>query len=290
MARDVVTERSPNPPGAVTVAALQTEPVLGDNAGNLERALAMMEEAVASGARLLVLPEAAVSGYVFTGPEHARAHAEQVPGGPACRAWAELCARHGVWVVAGVIERAGDALYNSAVLLGPDGLVGRYRKVHLWNDEKRIYRPGDLGFPVYETELGRVAMLICYDLWFPESFRACALGGADVVCAPSNWVPVPEQPAGQVVMANLMCMTGAHSNKLAVAAAGRSGVERGQPFIGSSVIVGRDGWPLAGPASTEGTGVTLAELDLIATRPDPSAASFNDPLGDRRPEVYAAPR
>ncbi|GAA2439321.1 nitrilase family protein [Actinomadura vinacea] len=273
------------------VAAVQTSPVFGDSASNLARSAELMGEAVAAGARLIVLPEASVAGYVFADRAEALRHAEPVPGGAACRAWARFCAEHRVWVAAGLTELAGDRVYNGAVLIGPGGLAGVYRKVHLWNDEKRIYSPGDLGFPVFDTPIGRIGLVICYDLWFPESLRACALAGADLVCAPSNWVPVPGQPAGLPPMAHLMCVTGAHSNQVAVAAASRTGVERGRPFIGGSVIVDHTGWPAAEPAAADPAGaapeqIVHARLDPIGSRAVRAGNPFNQPLRDRRPEVY----
>lgn len=273
-------------PTSITVAAVQTEPVLGAAQANIAATCARISEAAAHGATLIVLPEAASTGYMFAGPGEAAAAAEPVPGGPACTAWARLCARLGVHVVAGVIERAGGAVYNAAVLIGPGGHIGTFRKVHLWNDEKRLYAPGDLGFPVFATSLGRIGMHICYDGWFPESYRLCAVAGADIICVPANWVPVPTQPAGYPAMANLMVITGAHSNQVYIAAASRVGTERGQPFIGQSLIVDPAGVPLAGPASPDGEDILYATADLIGSRSQRFANPFNGPLRDRRSDVY----
>lgn len=274
---------------SVTVAVVQFAPVIADPAANRARSAELITSAVRDGAGLVVLPEASNAGYVFADADEARAYAEAVPDGPACRAWAELCAAYGVHVVAGVTELAGGEVFNSAVLIGPDGHVGTYRKCHLWNAEKRMYAPGDLGFPVFETPIGAIAMAICYDEWFPETFRVCALGGADIVCVPANWVPVPGQPASLPTMANLMTMTGAHSNQVYVAAASRVGTERGQDFIGTSVIVDHTGWPLAGPAGGTGERVLLAECDLLGSRPVRRENPFNQPLRDRRVDVYGDP-
>ena len=188
--------------------------------------------------------------------------------------------------MAGIAERDGDNLFNSAVMVGPKGYIGRFRKVHLWGDEKKIFEPGDLGFPVYQAPFGRVAIAICYDVWFPETFRAAALQHADILCVATNWVPMPGQPADRPAMANTLVMAGAHSNNLVVACADRVGVERGQPFEGQSLIVDRRGWPVAGPASRLDEEILFAQIDL-----DPSSrrgvGADNDVLQDRRPEVYA---
>ena len=147
----------------------------------------------------------------------------------------------------GVAERSGSALFNTAVAIGPDGVLGTFRKVHLWGDENLIFEPGDLGFPVFHTPIGRIAMFVCYDGWFPESYRTCVLAGADLICIPTNWVPIPGQDPNREAMATVLCMASAHTNSVVVVAADRIGAERGQPFIGQSVIVNHTGWPLAGP-------------------------------------------
>ncbi|MGP4109753.1 nitrilase-related carbon-nitrogen hydrolase [Streptomyces sp. 4N509B] len=277
---------SPTSGTAFRVACAQLDPVLGDTAGNIARTEAAVRRAAADGARLVVLPEAVSSGYAFHDADEAARHAEPLPDGPCSTAWQRLAAELGVWIAGGIVERAPDGrLFNSAVLIGPDGPALTYRKVHLWNAEKEIYAPGDLGFPVADTPLGRVGLLVCYDAWFPESLRSLALAGADLVCAPSDWVPVPGQPPGPP-MANLMCMTGAHSNQLYVAAASRTGTERGQRFIGSSVIVDHTGWPLAGPAGETGEELISAAIDPLGSRAARHHNPFNQPLRDRRPAAY----
>jgi predicted amidohydrolase len=264
------------------------EPRIGERVANVERSLAFVGQAADAGAELVVLPELCSSGYVFESREEAWGLAEEIPGGPAVSAWAEACARRGVHLVAGVPERDGGLLYNSAVLVAPSGHVGTFRKVHLWDEEHLWFEPGNLGFPVFETALGRIAMSVCYDAWFPETFRSCALAGAEIVCLPTNWVPIPGQEPEQVAMANVLCMANAHANAVFVAAADRVGVERGRPFIGQSVIVGYTGWPLAGPASADREEILYADVDLSDPRRSESWNRFNQPLRDRRPAAYRA--
>jgi predicted amidohydrolase len=129
-------------------------------------------------------------------------------------------------------------------------------------------------------------MHICYDCWFPESFRLMAAQGADLICAPSNWVPVPTQRDDLPAMANLLCMTNAHTNLVYVAAAGRVGADGDQPFIGQSIIVDHAGWPIAGPASAERPEIIYADVDLIGSRAERHGNPFNQPLRDRRLDVY----
>jgi N-carbamoylputrescine amidase len=268
------------------VACIQMNPVIGDKPANVSRSADLIRSAAERGADLVVLPELANTGYVFRDRHEALDLAEPVPGGETTAVWSELALRHHMTIVAGIAERDGDKLFNSAVMVGPKGYLGRFRKVHLWGDEKKIFEAGDLGFPVYQAPFGRVAIAICYDVWFPETFRAAALQQADILCVATNWVPMPGQPADRPAMANTLVMAGAHSNNLVVACADRVGVERGQPFEGQSLIVDRRGWPVAGPASRLDEEILFAQVDL-----DPSGrrgvGADNDVLQDRRPEVYA---
>ena len=235
----------------VKIACIQMEPIVGEKERNVQRSLELIEEAAVNDAHLLVMPELCNSGYVFDSREEAFALAEEIPNGPTCRSWAEAAQKHGLHIVAGINERDGQALYNAAVVIGPSGHVGTFRKVHLWNEENLFFERGNLGFRVFRTPLGRIGTVICYDGWFPESFRLCALQGADIVCIPTNWVPIPGQAQEREAMANILCMAAAHSNSLFVAAADRIGVERGQPFIGQSVIVSCTGWPIGSAASRD---------------------------------------
>lgn len=269
-----------------TVAVAQMRPVFGETEENLRTIAALVRRAHDRGARLVVLPELCSTGYVFEDRDEALGLAEAVPDGPTVAAWEALCWELGLHLVAGIAERVGDALYNSSVLVGPEGFIGIYRKVHLWGREKLVFEPGDLRFPVFDTGLGRVAMVICYDEWFPESLRSCALGGADLVCVPTNWVPMAEQPLERNAMAVTLTMAGAHANGVYVAAADRVGTERGQPFEGQSVIVDHTGWPLAGPASRTDEELLLAHVSPSVARAARTWSEFNNPIADRRPDTY----
>ena len=275
------------PESNVRIACLQMEPHVGEKDKNLARSLEMIDEAAAAGANLVVLPELCNSGYVFATRDEAFQLAEEIPDGPTCQDWAAAAARHGLHIVAGIAERDGRALYNAAVVVGPQGVIGKYRKNHLWAAENLFFEPGDLGVPVFQTEIGRVAAAICYDIWFPETFRLAAIQGADILCVPTNWVPMPEQPAGLPEMANILAMGGAHANSMFVAAADRIGTERGQPFIGNSLVVSYTGWPIAGPASADREEMIIAEANLSDARRKRSWNDFNQVLRDRRTDLYA---
>ncbi|MEQ1941538.1 nitrilase family protein [Mesorhizobium sp. VNQ89] len=271
---------------ALKVASIQMEPAFGKTAENVGRSIALLEVAAEKGAKLAVLPELCNTGYVFESREELRALAEEIPAGPSTLAWMEAARRLDIHIVAGITERDGEVFYNSAVIVGPSGYVGRYRKVHLWGEEALYFTPGNLGFPVFDTSVGKIGCQICYDCWFPESFRLAALQGAELMCVPTNWVPIPGQDQQREAMANILVMAAAHSNSLFIVAADRVGVERGQPFIGQSLIVSHTGWPAAGPGSYDKEEVLVAELNLADARRKRNWNDFNQVLRDRRTDVY----
>ncbi len=270
----------------IRIACIQMEPRVGRKKANVAKSLEMIAVAAKKGASLVVLPELANSGYVFETREEAFDLAEEIPAGSTTQAWCASAAEHGLYIVAGIAERDGSQLYNSAVVIGPQGYIGTFRKVHLWNAESLFFEPGNLGFPVFHTPIGRIGAMICYDGWFPEGHRLLALQGADLICIPTNWVPIPGQDNKREAMANILCMAAAHSNSVFIAAADRVGRERGQPFIGQSVIVSYTGWPLAGPASAKDEEIIYADANLSDARRSRNWNEYNQVLRDRRSDVY----
>lgn len=270
----------------ITVAVGQVEPIFGDVLANTQSTLDVIRYAAGRGAQVVVLPELVSSGYMMSSREEAYALSEVAGDGPATSAWKAAAVELGIVVVAGFPERDGASLYNSSILCLPSGEHAVYRKVHLWDEEALYFEPGDLGFPVVQTELGRLGMMICYDGWFAESYRSLVMEGADLVCVPTNWVPIPGQADGQQAMATILTMAAAHTNGIVIAAADRVGVERGQEFIGQSLIVSHTGWPVAGPADPTGSAVLLAEVDLADARRSRGWGQFNNPVKDRRMASY----
>ena len=128
--------------------------------------------------------------------------------------------------------------------------------------------------------------MICYDQWFPEAYRSCALRGADIVCIPTNWVPIPGQDPKREAMANIIAMAAAHTNSMFVAAADRVGTERGQPFIGQSLICSYTGWPVGGPASPDAEEIVLATVNVSDARRKRRWNDHNQVLRDRRADQY----
>ncbi|WP_110651065.1 nitrilase family protein [Salinicola peritrichatus] len=273
--------------GKLKVACIQFEPEFGNVALNIQRSLELIEKAADAGSRIVVLPELCNTGYVFQSRAEVFALGEPIPDGTTTQAWSEIAARLDIILVAGIAERDGDRLYNSAVIIDHTGVLGVYRKLHLWSDENLYFEPGNLGVPVFSTLYGRISVAICYDGWFPETFRIAVTQGADIVCVPTNWVPLPESQPGDQPMANILHMAAAHSNSIVIACADRIGVERGQAFLGHSLIINHTGWAVAGPASSDNEEILIGEVDLSAARRDRSLNKFNHLLRDRRMDVYA---
>jgi predicted amidohydrolase len=267
----------------VRVAVAQLDPKLGEKQRNLEVCLARLEEAVAARAQLLVLPECAVPGYMFDSAEEALPFAEEIPG-PTTEALAEACRRLDAHVVCGLLERDGDVLHNAAVLVGPDGLVGTYRKTHLpFLGVDRFVAAGD-ELNVYETPLGRIGIEICYDLRFPEATRTLALRGADLIAHPTNF------PLAARVQTELITVARAAENRVFLLTANRVGKERWAEFCGWSQIVDPYGRRLAEADGTEET-LLVAEVDVEQARDKDYVVPGDYELylfGDRRPELYGA--
>lgn len=129
-------------------------------------------------------------------------------------------------------------------------------------------------------------MAICYDCWFPEVFRSMAVQGADIIAVPTNWTVWDGQDTAREAMANILVMGAAHQNGVVIAAANRVGIERGQGFIGRSLIAGHQGWPVAGPADPEKEEIIAADIDVAELRRARQWNAFNHPLRDRRPDLY----
>ncbi len=256
------------------VGFIQFAPVLGD----LSATMAKIDRLSAhcAGADLIVLPELCNSGYNFESAEQAWATSEEISGGEFVRFLESLCQRKGCYIVSGLNERHGSRLYNSAVLMGPHGTLGIYRKLHLFMNEKDFFEPGDAGLPVCDIGPCRIGMLVCFDWIFPEAWRVLALKGADIICHPANLV-LPGL-AQQAVPVHAL------SNRLYVVTANRIGSERELTFTGMSTIADPQGRVLA-QASRTREEVSTVEIDISLAR-SKQITSRNDIFADRRPEQY----
>lgn len=262
------------------VVCHQSATVLGDLRGNVERAAAAVTAASRVGADVVVLPELVTTGYLLG----SRAEAAAVAVGlddPLFERWA--AAAGGAVVVAGFAERGQDgALFSSAVVLDASGVLAVHRKAHLWGAEPALFEPGHAAPPVVATRHGRIGVCVCYELDFPETTRALALGGADLLAVPTAWLLAP-RPAGERPPGVVTAMAAARANRVPVAVADRSGVERGRGWTRATSVVGADGWVVA--ATDEDDGSAIADLDLA----DPLVLVARDQvMADRRPALYAA--
>jgi predicted amidohydrolase len=259
------------------IAAVQTAPEFGQVDQNIETALSF----IPADCDLAVLPELFSTGYQFTSREEALGFAENLTGaepGPTCARLARFAGDTGTTVVAGLAEVRRADLFNSAVLIRPDGSRDIYRKVHLFLDEKSIFTPGDLGFPVFEACGTTIGMMICFDWIFPEAARSLALAGAEVICHPSNLL-LPWCQAAMVTRCQENMVVSVTSNR--VGTEDRTG--QALTFSGRSQIVSRMGDRLAA-LDKDGVGAAMASVEILER--DKLFTPRNDLWADRRPEMY----
>ncbi len=261
------------------VGYLQFDPVFGEVARNLDLVEARLEQAEAD---LLVLPELCATGYQFVSQEEVFRLAEPVPDGETTKRLVDLAARRGMTIVAGLPERAGAQCFNAAVVVGPQGVLGCYRKTHLFFEETLWFTPGDSGFHVWDLGLAKVGVMICFDWYYPEAARTLALQGADIIAHPSNLV-LPHCPDSMVTR----CL----ENRVFSVTANRIGSEaRGGKdpltYIGMSEVVGPRGRILH-RAPRESEELTIVEIDPAEARMK-ALNTYNDLLRDRRPALYGA--
>jgi len=270
-------------PTPVTIALAQIDIAFADRERNLARMLAVMQETAAKGAKLAVFPEAALAGYCYDSLDEARPHAEPIPG-PSTRRLTGVCRELGMYVIYGLLEADGDRIFNATALVGPEGVIGAYRKVHLpFLGVDRFTTPGDRPFAVHEAAGMRIGMHICYDGGFPEPARVLTLLGADLLVLPTNW------PPGAECMAGCAVNTRAMENNVYYAACDRVGDERGFHFIGQSKICDPSGRVLA-EAAHDREAILYAEIDVEKARQKkiirrPKLHEI-DRIRDRRPEMY----
>ena len=273
----------------ITAAVAQMDPVLGRPAENLACIQDMLQKAVDKGTQLIVFPECATTGYGFSDVDSAYAVAETIPGSTT-DTLSTLCRDHslpegGPLVVVGLLERGSNTqtVYNSAVLIGPDGLIGTYRKAHLpFLGVDRFTTPGDTGFLTWNTPIGHIGLVICYDLRFPEAMRALTLQGADIIALPTNW------PDGSQNAPEFVTRTRALENRVFVMACNRCGEESGFWFFGRSQISDPTGRVLVETGAQPAIGYAIFDPSLarekrLVLRP----GEFElDTIGDRRPDLY----
>lgn len=258
------------------VAIVQTDPVFGAKEENIQRAVSMMESVEAD---LYVLPELFASGYNFIDINEVCSLAEPFEGGYTAKEMSLFVQKNECYVVYGFPESNGDSRYNSAAILGYDGMAGLYRKIHLFDREKLFFRPGELGFRVFDTKFGKVGLMICFDWFFPESARTLALMGAQLIAHPSNLV-LPNCPDGM----RTRCL----ENRIFAATADRVGSETRAGltlnYIGQSQITSCRG-EIIHRSSLDKPEIVVEELDL-AFAENKNLNTQNHLFYDRRPDMY----
>jgi predicted amidohydrolase len=227
-------------------------------------------------AELVVLPELCNSGYNFRHAAEAHGSAESLSDSRFLEYLTGQCRNRNCHIVSGFNERDGESIYNSAVIVGPTGLVGRYRKLHLFSREKQFFRPGNVGVPAFDCGGGRIGALVCFDWLFPEVWRVLMLKKVDIICHPANLV-LPGLAQRAVPIHALM-------NRCFVITANRTGTERDLTFTGRSLIASPTGDVLREAPALE-SHVDSADLDLEAAR-DKQITPLNHLIQDRRPDQY----
>jgi predicted amidohydrolase len=256
------------------VSIIQFQPALAEPEENIRR-LEQLIDAVHD-SQLIVLPELSNSGYNFRDFAEAYQYSEVIGENGLFQDFLISRAKEkNIYVVSGINEREGDKLYNSAILVGPGGIVGKYRKMHLFMDEKDIFQKGNSGLPVFDLGIYKIGIMICFDYLFPEPWRIMAQKGADLVCHPSNLLT--ENPHKCVPGLSLM-------NRIYIATANRIGTERGITFNGKSFITDPGG-NIIEMASGDKTMILTAEIDTQLSG-NKMITSRNHVFDDRRPEAY----
>lgn len=258
-------------------AAIQFEPLMFAKEANLRQLLALVEQAAQKGARLITTPEMATTGYCWFDRQEIAPMVETVPGESTAR-FAQLAQRYQCYIVLGMpeVDPQTALYYNSAVLIGPQGVIGCHRKSHPYISEPKWAAAGDVGHQVFDTPLGRIGMLVCMDIHFPETARLLALDGVDVICHISNWL-AERTPAPYWI-------SRAMENGCYLLESNRWGLERGVQFSGGSCIIEPDGNIAA--VVDGGDGIAYAEIDIKRSRQRQVLGELV--FKQRRPDYYHA--
>lgn len=271
----------------VTIGLAQVGSPPGDAGANRAATVEAAKLLFDRGAQLIVLPELAVPWYTVD-PEVVARSAESLTG-PTIDAWTAVAAEHAGIIVGGLCERDGEAFYNAAVVVDQTGIIGHYRKLHLFAQEKLAFTPGDRGLPVVDTPVGRLGLCICYDLRFVEVVRVLALLGAELICVPTAWITgfdkarwnaegLSTQAQGAMLQAKL--------SQVFIACASQAGAFPGFDFLGSSVVVDSFGEVVAGPLPKTEEELRVVTIDLSDVQRAESRTTLIRPRDDRRTDVY----
>ena len=260
------------------VGFVQNCPEFGNIQVNLDRIAKMLAGREAD---MLVLPELFSTGYRFKNMDEAHHYAETIPDCLTTNFLISQAKKINTYIFAGLVEVDKEYVYNSSVIVGPDGFIGRYRKIHLFDTEKACFHAGSEVPPVFDLNGIKVGVMICFDWRFPEMARSLALKGAEIIAHPSNLV-LPHCPQAMITR----CL----ENRVYAITADRIGKESRVPyeslhFIGQSQVVDPDGNILIRASETYEE-VQIIEIDLDKARRK-LLNSKNDIIKDRRPDLYS---
>jgi len=261
----------------IRVGFYQFKPVFGETEKNLNHVLNALK---AANADLIVIPELAFSGYYFRDRAEVKFLAEDPHNSSTFDSLISLCRERDFYLVAGFAEKARDKYFNSASLIGPSGIIHTYRKLHLFNEEKNLFDPGDIPLQLHEIRGARLGIMICFDWIFPEVMRILAIQGADIICHPSNLVLDYCQ---QTMLSRCI------ENSVFAITTNRYGEDK-RPhgtlkFTGKSQIVAPKGVLLQRAASKREM-LFITEIDPELAR-DKNITALNNLITDRRPEFYS---
>lgn len=257
------------------VAIVQNRPLFGKIEENLHDLITQIESVKAD---LYILPELCFTGYQFVSREEV-ADLAVLPDGAVMGWFRQMAKERNASIAFGYPEKSLAGIYNAAMVVTPDGRDLRYRKTHLFYKEKEFFLPGDSGFGIIEWNGVRIGLAVCFDWYFPESFRTLALMGADIIAHCSNLVMPYCQQAD---------LTRALENRVYIATANRIGTEERSgeslTFTGGSVLVSPRGEYLLNLPKEE-EAVMVADIDIALAR-EKKINRYNDIIADRRPEFY----
>ncbi len=264
------------------ISGVQMDIHFNNKEKNIQNIIAHTKEEANQGTRLIVFPECSITGYCFASKEEAMEVAETIPG-PSTEQLCQICNELNSYLICGLLEKEDDRIYNVSVLIGPNGIVGKYRKIHLpFLGVDRFTTPGD-SFCVFEIEGVKVGMLICYDGTIPEASRVLALKGADIIILPTNWPKQSERVADHVVISRAI------ENRVYFLSVNRIGTENGFEFFGKSKFCAPDG-SILDQANHDQFQIISAEIDVNMARNKKNiripGEYVLDNVNTRKPELY----
>ena len=266
---------------SLIVAGIQLAPT-HEKKRNIKKAGSLIEIAASEGARIIALPQLFNTGWFPASIDKSNFSLAEEADGQTITSLSETAVKTKSVLIAPIFEKEGERFFNTAFIIGPTGeVLGKYRKVHvpqipLW-EERSYFAPGDLGFPVFKTDVATIGVQLCWDTFFPEGFRLLALKGAEIIFVPTGAAFFHSHKKWERAIA-----AAAHSNSLFIMRINRVGAEGPQEFYGRSFTVRPDGEFVSEPSGAS-EGVVLSQIDLSDIATTRAEWVF---LKDRRPELY----